>query len=137
MSKSKKSKKSKKSNHSKRTKQASQATPFSLCRLAYPFVALSISKSPFLWSERLLDDIGTDAPWISGTDIELPLVENEYRVEPGEYNNMFFPHFLMYMDSLASCRLLRFSGCNDYFICTDADEMTVNVALAFARQFSD
>ena len=118
---------SKKSKQTKQTQRNSSVfvAPFSVCRLEYPFIALSISKSPSLWSERLLDDIGTDAPWISGTDIELPLVENEYRVEPGEYNNM---------DSLASCRLLRFSGCNDYFICTDADEQTVNTALAFARQ---
>ena len=127
---------SKKSKQTKQTQWNSSVfvAPFSVCRLEYPFIALSISKSPFLWSERLLDDIGTDTPWISGTDIELPLVENEYRVEPGEYNNMLFPYFLMYMDSLASCRLLRFSGCNDYFICTDADEQTVNTALAFARQ---
>lgn len=130
---------SKKSKQTKQTQRNSSVfvAPFSVCRLEYPFIALSISKSPFLWSERLLDDIGTDTPWISGTDIELPLFENEYRVECGEYGNKTFRDFLLYMDSLSSFRLFHFAGCNDLFFCTDADEMTVNVALAFARQFSD
>lgn len=129
----------------KKLKQAEQTDhnstvytpPFSVCRLAYPFVALSITKSPALWSERLLFDNGTGILWISGPDIELPLFENEYRVECGEYGNKTFRDFLLYMDSLSSFRLFRFAGCNDLFFCTDADEMTVNVALAFARQFSD
>lgn len=129
------SKKSKQSKDIQRNTSAFVA-PFSICHLDYPFIALSISQSPSLWSERLISDIGTDIPWIPGSNIELPIFENEYRVECGEHGNDDLPNFLMHMDALASFRLFHFSGCNDLFICTDADEQTVNVALALARQTS-
>lgn len=66
----------------------------------------------------------------------MPIFENEYRVARvgAESENHIFPHFMMHMDALASFRLFRMAGVDDAFMCTDADEQTVNIALAFARQ---
>ena len=128
--------KAKKHKRAKRTQRApsSRKIPFSLCRLAHPFVALAISKDPSRWSEQSLDGPGDHGYWIFGENIKLPIFENEYRLELGDVKNHIFAHFLMHMEALASLRIFHMTGANDFFVCTDADEQTVNPALAFARQ---
>ena len=133
--------KSKKHKRAKRTQCAhsTRKAPFSVCRLAHPFVALAISKDPSRWSEQSLDGPGDHGYWISGANIKLPIFENEYRLELGESKGEkhIFPHFLMHMETLTSFRIFHMTGANDFFICTDADEQTVNIALAFARQIAE
>lgn len=129
--------KPKKSKRSQRTQcTSSLRVPFSVCRLARPYVALSIPKDTSKWSELSLYGLGDHGHWISGANIKLPVFENEYRLELGEtkYDKRIYSHFLMHMEVLASYRLFHTSRANDFFICTDADEQTVNIALAFARQ---
>lgn len=133
-----KSKKTKHSKHTKRTKRTPappRVTSFSVCRLAHPFVALSITKAPSMWSEYLVSDSGEAISRVSGSSIKLPIYENEYKIEMGKTGTHAFAHFIMHMHALTSFRLFRFSGANDIFMCTDADEKTVNVALAFTKQF--
>ena len=133
--------KAKKHKRAKRTQCApsSRKIPFSLCRLAHPFVALSISKNPSQWSEQSLDGPGDHGYWISGTNIKLPIFENEYRLELGDPKGEkhIFPHFLLHMETLTSFRIFHMTDANNFFICTDADEQTVNIALAFARQIAE
>ena len=130
--------KSKKNKRSKRThrKPSSYRVPFSVCRLTHPFVALSISQAPFLWSELSVFEHGNHGNWIYGANIKLPIFKNEYRVPWAgvENDKHVFPHFMMHMCALASFRLFRMAGVDDAFMCTDAEEQTVNIALAFARQ---
>lgn len=128
--------KSKKHKRVKRTQRtpSTRKIPFSVCRLAHPFVALAISKDTSRWLEQSLDGPGDHGYWISGENIKLPIFENEYRLELGDVKNHIFAHFLMHMEALASFRIFYMAGANDFFICTNADEQTVNTALAFARQ---
>lgn len=111
-------------------------TPFRIYRSNQPHVADEIRHNPSLWAEILLPDGNNRVRSACGTDIELPILGDEYRIEfwYNDYGEACFVDFLWNLRKHADLRVFFCEDKQETYIYTNADGITLSSVLVSTMQ---